>query len=279
MSSVTLIDGEANVDACLDERAFQYGDGLFETIAIVDQMPCLWEAHARRLSRGCQVLRLPLPDLDLMREEAMRLSTGMSRGVLKLYWTAGLSRRGYRRPDPVSPRRMLRVSDWPSLRPAPWRLRLCRHRLAEQPRLAGIKHLNRLDQVIARAEWNDDAIDEGLMRGLDGRIVCGTMTNLFVQRDGRLRSPALDRSGVGGVVRELLIELARRDERAVELADLDIEDVRRADALYVSNSLIGIRRVACLDAVEYDLGVAEHPTIAAARTACHRPAPSPGSEA
>ena len=101
-----LIDGVEADGGWLEERAFQFGDGLFETIAIIDGKPCLWDAHMARLADGCDRLRLPQPDLNQITEESRRLCAGRQRAVLKLYWTAGPSERGYRRPTALNPRRI-----------------------------------------------------------------------------------------------------------------------------------------------------------------------------
>ena len=271
MPDSVLIDGVLSDNTCLDERALQFGDGLFETIAVVDHQPCLWEAHMQRLARGCRQLRLPAPDVEQLRREVEALCVGTTRGVIKLYWTAGRSVRGYRRPQPLYPQRMLRLSEWPVRRLEPWHLRLCIHRVGDQPTLAGIKHLNRLDQVIARSEWQDDTVDEGVMLGLDDRVVSGTMSNLFLQIGERLVTPSLDRAGIAGVVRQLMIAFASGGEYQVDIRDVTLKDLRQADAVYTSNSLIGVKRVAHFDDVSYDLGIAEHPLVAQTRAACHIP--------
>ncbi len=280
MPDDALIDGRAADASWLDERALQFGDGLFETIAIIDARPCLWELHMARLEEGCRRLQLPCPDVGLLAEEAGALCAARPRAVLKLYWTAGRSARGYRRPAPLRPRRMLRVSDW-SAPPEgePWALRLCQHRLGDHPALAGIKHLNRLDQVIARAEWDGPANSEGLMLDQQGHVVSGTMSNLFLQQGERLSTPPIDRAGIAGVVRQLALTLARQGGAVIDESPVAPEQVRQADALYLTNSLIGVVRVARFEDREYDLAAAEHPVMHATRQRCHRPAGgNPGGE-
>lgn len=271
MPDTVLIDGVLSNNTCLDERALQFGDGLFETIAVVDHQPCLWKAHMQRLKCGCRQLHLPAPDVAQLRREVEALCIGTTRGVIKLYWTAGRSVRGYRRPQPLCPQRMMRLSEWPVRRLEPWHLRLCIHRVGDQPILAGIKHLNRLDQVIARSEWQDDTVDEGVMQGPDDRVVSGTMSNLFLQIGERLVTPSLDRAGIAGVVRQLMIEFASGGKYQVDIRDVTLKDLRQADAVYTSNSLIGVKRVARFDDVSYDLGIDEHPLVAQTRAACHIP--------
>jgi len=273
MPNDVLIDGIPADGSWLDERALQFGDGLFETVAIIDEKPCLWDLHMARLAEGCRRLRLPLPDFELLMQESRALCAGVARAVLKLYWTAGASTRGYRRPVPLRPRRMLRISDWPYAQTGEgWNLRYCAHRLGTNPMLAQIKHLNRLDQVIARAEWDDPAVGEGLMLGQDGHVVSGSMSNLFVQRDAQLITPAIRGAGVAGVVRGLALRLAAQSGVQLVEAEISQEQVHSADALYLSNSLIGVARVARCESRAYDLGRPEHALMAETRRLCHQPA-------
>jgi 4-amino-4-deoxychorismate lyase len=271
MTDEVLIDGTAVDGIWLEERAFQFGDGLFETIAIVNGWPCLWDAHMRRLTEGCQRLKLPQPDPQILIDECTSLSAEREKAVLKVYWTAGRSARGYRRPQPARPRRILQLSDWQHAAPSSaCVVRLCAHRLSENRVTAQIKHLNRLDQVIARAEWDDAEIGEGLMLGQDGRVVSGTMSNLFVQRGGMLATPAIEGAGIAGVVRDLTLNLAANSGQAVEVTNVSIDAVHAADALYLTNSLIGVVRVGKFETTAYDGAVAEHPLMTETRNLCHR---------
>jgi 4-amino-4-deoxychorismate lyase len=271
MQHDVLIDGVEADGNWLIERAFQYGDGLFETIAVIDGLPQLWDAHMARLAEGCRRLRLPLPNFPRLADECRRLCAGHSRAVLKVFWTAGRSERGYRRPEPLAPQRVVRRSTWPVPQPNPgWVLRQCRHRLSENPALAEIKHLNRLDQVVARTEWDDPAIDEGLMLGQDGRVVCATMGNLFLQRGDSLSTPAVDRAGVAGVVRDLVLKIAAEAGQRVHVDAISLDQVRAADALFLTNSLIGVVRVRRYDSTDYDLSLGEHAVMTETRRRCHR---------
>jgi 4-amino-4-deoxychorismate lyase len=148
---------------------------------------------------------------------------------------------------------------------------ICEHRLGEHPELAGIKHLNRLDQVLGRAEWGDDVFDEGLMLGQDGRVVCGTMSNVVLERDGDLFTPALTGAGVAGVVRTCLLDQAARRGAPVTVTRLGVADVRMAEAVYLTNALIGVRRVAQCDGVSFDLDRPEPPVLDAVRQIAFRP--------
>ena len=272
MHDDSLIDGVAADADWLNERALQFGDGLFETVAVVRGEPCLWDAHMARFAEGCRRLHLPKPDFGLLEEEAGLLGAGRAQAVLKIYWTAGRSARGYRRPTPLQPRRMLHVSDWPYAGQAgAWVLRQCLHRLGENPALAQIKHLNRLDQVIARSEWDDPTIQEGIMLGQDGRVVCGTLSNLFVQKGNTLVTPSLAGAGIAGVVRGLALAIARTNGEQVHEDVISVQQLSDADALYLTNSLIGVVRVAGFGTRRYDLDFAEPPLMTETRRRCHQP--------
>jgi 4-amino-4-deoxychorismate lyase len=119
--------------------------------------------------------------------------------------------------------------------------------LAEQPTLAGIKHLNRLEQVLARAEWSDPAIAEGLMLDQSSRLIEGTMSNVFLVRGGVVYTPRLHRCGVAGIVRELVLQRLAAECAPVREADLTLDDVSAADEVFLTNSLIGIWPVLKID--------------------------------
>lgn len=272
MQHDVLIDGIEADGSCFKERAFQFGDGLFETIAILDGAPCLWEAHMARLGEGCRRLRLPSPDFRLLAEEGRLLCAGHRRAVLKVFWSAGQSDRGYRRPKIINPQRILRRSTWPQM-PRELTVRQCSHRLSENPMLAGIKHLNRLDQVLARSEWENAQIGEGLMLGQDGRVLCGTMSNIFVQRGQTLLTPSIDSAGIAGVVRNLALEIGRGIEKPVREGLVSLDDLRSADALFLSNSLMGMARVQSYESIDYAPDIGEHVVVAKARRLCHQSEP------
>jgi 4-amino-4-deoxychorismate lyase len=274
-SPVALIDGVPADTIPVADRGLHYGDGLFETIAVVDGSPCLWERHLSRLRAGCARLAFPPPDEDRLATEARGLARGVERGVLKLILTRGEGGRGYRPPSPVRPRRILRMSPWPA-HPADWeshgvRVRYCATRLGHQPLLAGLKHLNRLEQVIARAEWTDSDIAEGLMLDLGGQVVEGTQTNLFALVEGRLVTPPLDRCGVAGVVRALVLELAPAVGLPVAEEPQEPDRLATADALFLTSSLIGLWPVRQLGGVAFDPSRVPAELRAAVLAAAFRP--------
>jgi 4-amino-4-deoxychorismate lyase len=246
-----LIDGQPAEVVPVADRGLHYGDGLFETIAVFHGRPCLWHAHMERLALGCQRLGIPLPELATLAAEAERLCSGVDQGVLKLIVTRGVGGRGYRLPAVAQPRRILALYPWPDYPDSCWAqgvtVRWCDTPLGLNPLLAGLKHCNRLEQVMARAEWDAPAIAEGLMCDVRGQVVEGTMSNLFVLKDGRLYTPPLEQCGVAGVVRGVVFELAAELGLSCQQAALSRDAVQQADALLLSNAVIGLWPVAELE--------------------------------
>ncbi len=258
----SLVNGEPEDRLSLDDRGLQFGDGLFETLAVVDGRPCLWQRHLERLVLGCRRLRLPAPDERRLWDEARRLIGDTSTAVLKILITRGPSERGYRAPDEVRPTRVLQLFQWagPGSEPVS-NLVVCRQRLGGHPGLGGIKHLNRLEQVLARFEFDEG---EGLMLDEEGYAVEATSANLFLLLDGRLHTPLVDRCGVAGVVRSLVLDTARRKGHPVRVGRIPIEDVKRAEGLFLTSSLLGIRSVRAFDGEARKVRIDHHPVLEAA---------------
>ncbi|PXV60793.1 aminodeoxychorismate lyase apoprotein [Dyella jiangningensis] len=246
-----LVNGEAAATVSVFDRGLSYGDGLFETIRFVHGVAPLWSRHMDRLREGCRRLGLPQPDAAALQREAVAMAAGMEHAVVRITLTRGLGERGYAPPASPTVTRIVAGFDAPAMSGDAYvsgiRTRWCETTLALQPRLAGLKHLNRLEQVLARAEWSDPAVAEGLMRDVDGRVMGGTMTNLFAVLDGQLVTPALDRCGVAGVARaEVLAAMP-----AARIVDLSPEDLARAEEVFLSSSVRGILAVQAVDDTVY----------------------------
>ncbi|PSS46435.1 aminodeoxychorismate lyase [Pseudomonas sp. BBP2017] len=263
------IDGLPADAVNLQSRALAYGDGLFETIAVKAGRPSLLEYHLDRLALGCQRLAISA-DHGLIRDELCRYASVLGDGVLKLILVRGDSQRGYAPAAGVAPRRILQGSPLP-VYPAQHaeqgvRLFPCNTRLAEQPLLAGLKHLNRLEQVLARAEWQDAEHAEGLMRDVSGRIIEGVYSNLFLVRDGQLLTADLSRCGVAGVMRAALIEQAAVAGVALRITDLSLQDLEQADEVFVCNSVYGVWPVRAFASLNWSPGPLTRKLQAIART-------------
>lgn len=254
----TLINGNYQSTIAITDRGLHYGDGLFETIAVYTGIPQLWHRHWRRLSRACVRLGIEGLDEGILHDEAHKICDGIERGVLKVIVTRGGGGRGYR-PNLNQPAtRILASYAWPEYPSANWQegvaVRVCTTRLGRNPALAGLKHLNRLEQVLARREWDEPGIAEGLMLDDRGRVISGTMSNLFIVKSGRLLTPQLDECGVEGVMRGVIIDLAHDLTIPVEEAALTLDDLRQAREIFLCNALIGIWPVRRIEQHVYTIG-------------------------
>jgi 4-amino-4-deoxychorismate lyase len=241
----TWIDGTPTDLLPADDRALQYGDGLFETLLVRGRRPRFLEAHLARLTRGCERLRIPFERMPELRAEiAAACRQAPALAVLKIIVSRGSAlRRGYAPDDAAKPRRLLSLWDTVALS-AEQRdgaeLVLSSVTASEQPLLAGIKHLNRLENVLAAREAREAQAFDALLRTADGRLVSGAMSNLFLVNAGAIFTPPVDRAGVAGVLRGVVLrECQALDIEAAE-RDLTQEDLRSADEVFVTNARIGV---------------------------------------
>lgn len=239
------VDGEPADQIPADDRGLQFGDGLFETIAVVGGKPALLDDHLERLRRDTERLGLPTPDVRALAAEANELARHADGcGVLKILLTAGSGGRGYLRPDPVRLRRILSLHPRPAYPQEHWDpgipVALTDVRLAAQPLLGGIKHLNRLEQTLARQAWSHGDWGEGLVQDASGHVIEGTMSNLFAIRSGQVVTPDLTRCGVAGVMRGAVIRRLRQRGWTVAETTLSQSDLVAADEVFVCNSVVGV---------------------------------------
>lgn len=241
--SLAWLDGQPAEALPITDRGLAYGDGLFETLRVSRGKPLRLERHWARLVLGCQRLSIPL-DQNTCRRELLEFSERLGEGVCKLMLTRGVGLRGYASPDPCLPSRVLLGNPMPAYPAARQTdgiaLFPCATALAEQPLLAGIKHLNRLEQVLARAEWQDPSYAEGLMRDTSGRVIEGVFSNIFLVKEGCLLTPLLSRCGVAGVMRAEVLDWARAQDLEFSIQDISYEHLMQADEVFTCNSLYGI---------------------------------------
>lgn len=263
------VDGQPQAAVNLQNRGLAYGDGVFETIAVRHGRPSLLGEHMARLALGCQRLSIVV-DVALVADELQRFASQLGAGVAKLILTRGDSQRGYAPVADAPARRILQASPLPAY-PQSYgdqgvRLFLCKTRLGEQPLLAGLKHLNRLEQVLARAEWQGSEHAEGLMCDGHDRIIEGVYSNLFLVRDGTLLTADLQRCGVAGVMRAALLQQAPLLGIPSQVRDLPYPELEQADEVFVCNSVYGIWPVRSAGELNWSPGPLTRKLQAVART-------------
>ena len=253
-----LVNGDCREHIAISDRGFQYGDGLFETIAVSNGQPVFLDRHLARLKAGCQRLYLPFPAAELLSSESQKLSGQSSKAVLKLILTRGSGGRGYRQPDVILTTRVLSLHPYPDY-PDSYKTqgiiaRFCDTRLGLNPALAGIKHLNRLEQILARAEWTDPAIQEGIMLDMNAHVIEGTMTNLFYVKNNILYTSSLTLAGVAGIIRGIILALCSNHDLAVIEHSFTKDELLSADEVFVCNSIIGIWPIKQIATTRFPVG-------------------------
>lgn len=241
-----LINGRENGSISPLDRGFQYGDGLFETLLVEFGCVTFLGLHLDRLKKGCKVLGFPAPDLDTIREELSQLVKCGQHGVIKIILSRGIGERGFMPNDNPEITRVVSfaVNDNSiNQELASIGLALCETRLSHQPLLAGIKHLNQLERILARRELRENALNEGLMLDMNGSVIEGTMSNLFIVKKGVLMTPKLNNCGVSGVIRQFLIRQAGVDGIEFQRTELSLECIKNADEIFMTNSLMPVRSV------------------------------------
>ncbi|MDZ4811125.1 MAG: aminodeoxychorismate lyase [Pseudomonadota bacterium] len=248
------VDGIASEVVPVGDRALHYGDAVFTTIRVHAQQPCWIEDHLHRLLLACSGLRVPQPDWALLRAEIERAAACERAAIVKVLLSRGDGTRGYA-PHGASGRRLVMSYAASVVETDTYvngvQIRFADLVLSEQPLLAGLKHANRLEQVMARAEWNDSSIAEALLCDAAGRVISATAANVFARFGTELRTPALDRAGVAGVCRQRVLQSPPAGF-SVTVADMPRAQFFAADELFLSNAVRGIVPVRALGNHCYD---------------------------
>lgn len=246
-----LVDGLPVNAIPADDRGFAYGDGVFRTLAMRSGHAQWWPQQYAKLAADCGALNIMSPAESVLRRDIETIAAQLPDCALRITVTRGSGGRGYAIAESAQSRRVVSAHPLPEY-PAIWleqgvNARVCKLRLAAQPSLAGIKHLNRLENVLARAEWNDPAIAEGLLLDETGHVIEGTRCNVFIVENGVLVTPDLSRCGVAGVTRDLVIAAAERYGLHCRIEAISRQRLETATEILLVNSLIGVWPVAALE--------------------------------
>ena len=244
-----LLNGEINGTLSPLDRGLAYGDGVFRTLKVIDRKPVWWRDQYAKLMHDCTVLQLDCPHASLLLSEIETVTQQLVNAAVKIVITRGPGERGYASPEPATSTRIVLASALSEqarmLQGA--RVRWCSLRLARQAQLAGVKHLNRLENVLARQEWSDPDIAEGLLCDDTGAVIGGTRSNVFAMRQNTLLTPDLNLSGIAGVTRDRILRAAAQRGIEIQVARLEPANILDADEVFLSNSIVGLLPVAKLD--------------------------------
>lgn len=239
-----LINGAPGNSINAEDRGLAYGDGVFRTLRMRAGQPVGWQRQYAKLQHDCNALRIACPSALVLSSELLQLGKTLPDGVAKIVVTRGVATRGYAPGAQSEPTRILNVSPAPAY-PADYakqgvRVHVCKVRLGHQALLAGIKHLNRLENVLAASEWQDADMPEGLLSDIAGYVISGTRSNLFMMRGNVLYTPSLTRCGVAGVQRDRVMDWAKQHGVTCKAVEFRMEELLQADEIFLVNSVFGL---------------------------------------
>lgn len=246
------------------DRGLSYGDGVFRTFRVLSSMPQDWDLHYSKLRDDCCALGIVCPAPELLLNDLTLLFGEHKSGVAKIIITRGEGERGYAPPAVTTPTRIVLRSFFPQY-PSHYltegvNLYACITRLSHQPLLAGVKHLNRLENVLARAEWQSPDYVDGVMLDNIGNVIECTSANIFVRKGDMVFTPPLDQCGVSGVTRGRILEVLPKLSLCPAIKVLKIDDVTEADEMVICNSIYGAwqvrayqQRIWTMGSLAYDL--------------------------
>jgi len=244
----SLVNGSFSAPISPLDRGFAYGDGVFRTIKIINGLPEHWPMHYQTLFADCSAIGIVCPSADTFISDFKKIfDVDEFSAVVKIIVTRGEGERGYNPPAITMPMRVMIKSSMPDYPEVNFSegvvLHLCDTRITHQPKLAGIKHLNRLDNVLARMEWHDPKVAEGVMLDMEGNVIECTAANIVARYGDTLITPKLDQCGVAGITRKQILAHAKRLELNTAIERMNLKDLHSADEVVICNSLFGAWQV------------------------------------
>lgn len=259
LSKTTLINGVPADFLNINDRAIHYGDGLFETILCENNRLLYWKQHYHRLQASAVKLKMHCPDELLLLDDIKGLLKDIDNSdnnifSIKIIISRGNGERGYQFQKGNNVTRVVMLSaldpDCSSLITGSLvsgDLYVCEQQVSINENLAGLKHLNRLENVLARNEWRtspaNNKIIDGLMLNANHHVIEGSMSNLFMVKGNQLITPSLKQSGINGIMRDVIIDIARKKKIDTSIVKPSLEDCYAMDECFITNSLIGMKAI------------------------------------
>jgi 4-amino-4-deoxychorismate lyase len=240
MNPVVLIDGKKQSKASIFNRNTQFGDGLFETCLVENKKLFFWSNHLERMRLGCDRLNISMIDETLWLSDIRKAFSliKIDNCIVKLVLSRGESLRGYSYKDNIRPIRMIIVSELKRINQnMAFSLEFCKNGYNSNPKLAGIKHCNRLEQVIARAGIKND---DGIMLDENENVISVTQGNIFCVQGNKLITPNLDKCGIEGTRRAVILNIVADLGFDISIKDISVKELLRSDEVFISNSIQGV---------------------------------------
>ena len=247
---ITLVNGVETSAIDIADRGLAYGDGVFETMRVVEGDIPFLALHLKRFMKG--VVALDMGEESRLKRDFLlyvtlalneiKSNACLETSIIKMIVTRGNGGRGYMPPDKTNCHFIAQVFDLPSY-PESFSsegitIRECQYRLGFQPQLAGIKHLNRLDQVLASQELLGDS--EGLLLDYDDKVIEGTKSNVLIFKGNEVLTPSLTGCGVEGVLREEILNPSHKMDINLKITDIHVSELSECDGIALINSVFGL---------------------------------------
>ncbi|MBC3767844.1 aminodeoxychorismate lyase [Neptunicella marina] len=252
-----LVDSNPESQIPTTDRAMQYGDGCFTTILVEQGKPQLFSAHLQRLQNACSRLDITIANWTDIEAACLQKAAAITDGVLKVLISRGSGGRGYLPPQQPLPRVLFSTHELPahytSWQTSGIRLGLAKHRLAVSASLGGLKHLNRLEQVLIKTDWPDDKPDDVLVCDHDGFMIESSASNIFWLKNGIWFTPELNNCGVEGVMRNHVAQCFEQFNIPLNIVKTKVCELESANAVFICNSLMKIVPVTQFNQHHYDI--------------------------
>jgi 4-amino-4-deoxychorismate lyase len=247
-----LINGSFNQSISPFDRGFAYGDGVFRTIKMQGGLPECWPQHYQKLVADCAAINIVCPSAELLMSDLSQLFLGDAENVelhaiAKIIITRGEGNRGYTPPAITAPMRVVLKSPMPDYPDDRFThgvtLTVCETRLSAQHLLAGVKTLNRLENVLARMEYTNPDIAEGIMLDAQGNVIECTAANIFARFGDTLMTPSLTQCGIAGITRQRILDIAHTLSLKTAVESFNLDKLLAADEVIICSSLYGAWQV------------------------------------
>ena len=254
------VNGKISKTIDVRDRSVQYGDGVFETIAVKEKLLRFWKEHYQRLNKGCKILKIKCPAEIFLKKEINKFlkKTKKKKFILKIIISRGIGGRGYNPPTNTKPARILGIYDWPNYPEINFTkgiiMDVCKTRISSQPFLSQIKHLNRLEQIIARSEWQSKTISESIMLDFNDNVIEGTMSNIFGVKKNIFYTPNIKFSGIEGIMRGVILKLLKKNKKKYMIKKIMLKELLKFDEVFVCNSIFGIWPVIKISKKKFSFG-------------------------
>jgi len=254
MKAQVFVNGIPQHQISVSDRGLQFGDGLFETIAVINGKPCRLNQHLKRLEKGLNVLQIENVNLEQLASFLKSKLTLSDTGIAKIIVTRGSGSEGYRPVEDLAANIIVYLKPYDKFihrdKLQPVNICHCKTPISVNRLTAGFKHLNRIDQVMATLECQNKGFDDGLL-GLDDEIIEATSSNLFLWKDSSLYTPDLHQAGIAGIARESVLQIAKEKNIQCIIDKISIEQCHKADALFLTNSITPVKPVLKLEHTDY----------------------------